>query len=65
MTGTAVTVNVRVAVPVPALFLALSVIVETPAAVGVPEIRPVVVFTVRPAGSPVAPKLVGVLLAVI
>jgi hypothetical protein len=65
MTGTAETVSVSVAVPVPALFVALSVIVETPAAVGVPEIRPVVVFTVRPAGSPVAPKLVGVLLAVI
>jgi hypothetical protein len=65
MAGTAVTVSVRVAVPVPAVFVALSVIVETPPAVGVPEIRPVVVFTVRPAGSPVAPKLVGLLLAVI
>jgi hypothetical protein len=65
MTGTAVTVSVSVAVPVPALFVALSVIVETPAAAGVPEIRPVAVFTVRPAGRPVAPKLVGELLAVI
>jgi hypothetical protein len=65
MTGTAVTVSVSVAVPVPALFVALSVMVETPPAVGVPEIRPVVVFTVRPAGRLVAPKLVGVLLAVI
>jgi hypothetical protein len=65
MAGTAATVSVKVAVPVPALFLALSVIVETPPAVGVPEIRPVVVLTVRPAGRPVAPKLVGELLAVI
>jgi hypothetical protein len=65
MTGTAETVSVSVAVPVPALFVALSVIVETPPAVGVPEIKPVAVFTVRPAGRPVAPKLVGVLLAVI
>jgi hypothetical protein len=55
ITGTAVSVRVSVAVPVPALFVALSVIVETPPTVGVPEIRPVVVFTVRPAGRPVAP----------
>jgi len=59
ITGTAVTVSVRVAFPVPALFVALSVIVETPPLVGVPEIKPVVVFTERPVGRPVAPKLVG------
>ena len=53
-TGTAM-VSVSVALPVPALLVALSVIVEVPAAVGVPEIKPEAVFTVRPAGSPVAP----------
>jgi hypothetical protein len=65
ITGTSITVSVSVAVPVPALFVALSVIVETPAAVGVPEIKPDVVFMVRPAGRPVAPKLVGLFAAVI
>ena len=48
-------VNVRVAVPVPPAFVALSITDEVPLAVGVPEIRPLVVFTVRPEGSPVAP----------
>ncbi len=47
-------VRVRVALPVPALLVALSVTVEVPAAVGVPEIKPLVVLTDRPAGSPVA-----------
>jgi hypothetical protein len=54
ITGTVATVSVSVAVPVPTAFVALSVTVETPAVVGVPEITPLVVFTVRPAGSPVA-----------
>ena len=44
--------------------LAESVIVLVPGVVGVPEMTPVAVFTVRPAGSPVALKLVGVLSAV-
>ena len=44
----------RVAFPVPPLFTALSVTVEVPAAVGVPEITPVALFTVNPAGNPVA-----------
>jgi hypothetical protein len=48
-------VRVRVALPVPALLVALSVTVEVPAAEGVPEIKPVVVLTYKPAGSPVAP----------
>ena len=48
-------VSVSVAAPVPALFVALSVTVDVPAVVGVPEIRPLVVFTARPDGSPVAP----------
>jgi hypothetical protein len=48
-------VSVKVALPVPPLFVALSVTVELPAAVGVPEINPVVLLTVSPAGKPVAP----------
>jgi hypothetical protein len=57
MTGGAggLMVIVRVAVPVPREFVALIVTVKVPAAVGVPEITPVDVFTVNPAGSPVAP----------
>ena len=54
--GTAgLTVRVKVAVPVPPAFVALSDTDEVPLAVGVPEIAPVVVFTLKPAGSPVAP----------
>jgi hypothetical protein len=37
------------------LFVALSVTVEVPAAVGVPEISPVPVLTVNPTGNPAAP----------
>jgi hypothetical protein len=48
-------VNVRLALPVPPLLLALSVTVDVPTAVGVPEINPVPLFTDRPAGNPVAP----------
>jgi len=59
------TVSVRVALPVPPLFAALTVTVEVAAAVGVPEITPDPVFTVSPAGNPVAPKPVGELLPVI
>ena len=65
MTGAAVTINVSVAVPVPALLVALSDMVEVPVAVGVPEIRPLAVLTDKPAGRPVAAKLVGVLVAAI
>jgi hypothetical protein len=61
----ALMVSVRVAVPVPPALVALRVTVEVPAAVGVPEINPVALFTVNPAGNPVAPKLVGVFVAVI
>ena len=60
-----VTVSVNVAEPVPPALVALMVTLEVPAAVGVPEINPVVVLTLKPAGSPVALKLVGLLLAVI
>ena len=48
-------VRVRGSVPVPAPLVALNVTVEVPAAVGVPEINPVPVFTDNPAGNPVAP----------
>jgi hypothetical protein len=44
-----------VALPVPPLLVALTVTVEVAAAVGVPEINPVVLLTVNPAGNPVAP----------
>jgi hypothetical protein len=58
-------VTVNVADPGPAPFVALSVTVNVPAAVGVPEIRPVPLFTDSPAVNPVAPKLVGAFVAVI
>ena len=60
-----VTVNVSEEVPVPPPLVALKVILEVPATVSVPEIRPVNVFTLRPAGKPEAAKLVGELVAVI
>jgi hypothetical protein len=51
---------------VPAPLLAVMVTLVVPAVVGVPEIKPVLVFTDRPAGSrPVTLKLVGLLVAVI
>ena len=54
-----VTVSCSVSIAVPlqgsfALFVALMVTGKTPVAVGVPEIRPVVVSTVKPAGKSVA-----------
>jgi hypothetical protein len=58
-------VKVSVALPVPPALVALMVTLYVPAVVGVPEINPVLVFTVNPAGSPVALKLVGLLVAVI
>jgi hypothetical protein len=42
-------------VPVPALFVAESVMLNVPVAVGVPLITPLEVFTFNPAGRPVAP----------
>ena len=66
MTGFAkLIVSVSVAEPVPPLFVALMTTDEVPDVVGVPEIKPVVLLTDNPAGNPVAPKLVGLLLAVI
>lgn len=51
--------------PVPPAFVALIVGLNVPAAVGVPEMSPLAVFTLTPGGNPVALKLVGELLAVI
>ena len=48
----------------PAPLLALIVTLVVPAAVGVPEITPVLVLMLRPAGSGLALKLVGLLVAV-
>jgi len=45
--------------------LAVMVTLVVPAVVGVPEITPVLVLTVRPAGNGLAVKLVGLLVAVI
>ena len=58
------TVNIRVFVSVPAEFVAEIVTVEVPAVNGVPEMSPVAVSTKRFAGNPVAPKEVGLLVAV-
>jgi hypothetical protein len=53
-TGAAATVIVKALVAEPTAFVALRVTAEVAAAVGVPEITPLVALTVRPAGSPVA-----------
>jgi hypothetical protein len=58
-------VRESVAVVVPPAFVAPIVTLEVPVAVGVPLIAPVLVLTLKPAGNPVALKLVGELLAVI
>jgi hypothetical protein len=49
----------------PAPLLAVMVTIVCPLPVGVPEITPVLVLTFRPAGSGLALKLVGLLVAVI
>jgi hypothetical protein len=56
---------VNVAVPVPEAFVALREAVELPVVVGVPEIKPVLVLMLNPAGSPLAEKLEGEFVAVI
>jgi hypothetical protein len=68
ITGGSPIVITRVALAVlqglaPLLAVILTLIV--PAAVGVPEITPVLVLTLRPAGNGLALKLVGLLVAVI
>ena len=51
--------------PVPVALDALNATLDVPAAWGMPEMTPVDVLTESPGGSPVALKLVGLLLAVI
>ena len=58
-------VIVRVAVAVEVALVALIVTVNVPCPIGVPEMRPVEALTARPGGRPVAPKLVGLFVAVI
>ena len=52
--GGGLIVKVKVALPLPLLLVALMVTLYVPAVVGVPEINPVLVFTLKPPGSPVA-----------
>jgi hypothetical protein len=47
-------VKVNVALPVPPELVALIVTAYVPTVVGVPEIMPVLVSTVKPAGNPIA-----------
>ena len=63
--ATAAMVMVTICVPVPPPLVAVTVAVDDPAAEGVPVINPVPPATLRPKGNPVAPKLVGVFVAVI
>ena len=66
MTGAALRVIMRVAVPVPVELVAEMVTLKVPAAtLGVPEIRPLLVLIERPPGRPVALKEVGELSALI
>ncbi len=52
------------ALTVPEPLVALMVTELEPAAVGVPLITPVLLLRLRPSGNPVAPKLLGELVAV-
>ena len=66
ITGTGIpTAMTRVAEPVPLELIALMVALVVPVAVGVPEINPVLVFTLNPDGRLAALKLVGLPEAVI
>ena len=66
ITGAALSVMTRVAVPVPAVLVAERVTLKVPAAtLGVPEIAPVVVLMESPPGRPVALKEAGELSALI
>ena len=66
MTGAALRVITRVAVPVPVELAAERVTLKVLAAtLGVPEMRPLVVLMERPPGRPVALKEVGELSALI
>ena len=50
---------------VPVALVAVRLTLVTPVAVGVPEIKPVAVLTVTPAGNGLTVKLVGVFVAAI
>src|SRR5688500_12695932 len=63
--GRRLSVIVSACVAVAVGLVALSTTLKAPLTVGVPAMRPVVGLTVSPGGSPVAPKLVGLLVAVI
>ena len=52
--ATAAMVKTRVALPVPPELVALMVVLNVPAAEGVPLMTPVAVLMPRPAGKPVA-----------
>ena len=66
ITGAALRVITRVAVPVPVALVAERVTRKVPAAtLGVPEMRPVPVLIESPPGRPVALKVVGELSAAI
>ena len=66
ITGGALRVITRVAVPVPVTLVAVTVTLKVPAAtLGVPEMRPLLVLMERPPGRPVALKEVGELSAAI
>ncbi len=56
---------IKSACPEPASLFAAIGTTEVPVLVGVPEIRPLVWLTVRPSGRFIAPKFVGLLVAVI
>ena len=63
--GTFAIKNVTAAEPVPEAFIARTVALKVPTALGLPEISPLEVLTDMPGASPVALKLVGPLDAVI
>ena len=63
--GALATIIVKVMLPVPIEFVAFTVTLDVPAAVAVPEIKPVAVLSNKPGGRPTALKLVGKLLAII
>ena len=56
--------RIKVAEPLPPAFVAVIATELVPAVVGVPEIRPVEVLTLSPAGNPVALNEVGELVPV-
>ena len=64
-TTTGVILSVNVLVPVPKTFVALRMTLTVPVEAGAPLIRPSAVLTLRPGGSPNAPKLAGLFEAVI